>query len=180
MGVFQGGACSHAVVLKDQDIAEPWVTLEINHPFAIGPKHVLHCFGRKGRQRLLMERGFNQNLVGSDPVHFIVDAFSLTIQFSFNSKGREFVRDNPEAPSRRIRRRSVASKGENLWRCFVLVSLAQRTESTGWLRLFDDKIGGPSSSLCGDNDPPSVTGIFSQLRPSLSPRCKIFMGSHGD
>jgi hypothetical protein len=131
MGVFQGGACSHAVVLKDQDIAEPRVTLEINDPFTVGPKHVLHCFGRKGCQRFLMERGFNQNLMGSDPVHFVVNALSLTIQFSFNSKSREFVRDNPEAPSLRIRRCSGVSKGEDLWRRFVLVSLAQGTESTG-------------------------------------------------
>src|SRR4030042_4130406 len=129
MGVFQGSACSHAVVLKDQDIAEPWITLEINDPFAVGPKHVLHCVGRKGHQRLLMERGLHQNLMGSDPVHFIVDALSLTIQFPFNSKSREFVRDNPEAPSRRIRRRPVAPKGEDLWGCFVLVSLAQGAES---------------------------------------------------
>jgi hypothetical protein len=123
-----------------------------------------------------MERGLNQNLMGSDPVHFIVDALSLTIQFSFNSKSREFVRDYPEGPSRRIRRCSVASKGEDLWGCLVLVSLAQGTESTRWLMLFDDKIGGPSSSLCRDDDPPSVNGIFSQFRHSLSTRFKKFCG----
>jgi hypothetical protein len=176
MGVFQGGACSHAVVLEDEDIAEPWVTLEVGDPFAVGPEHVLHCFGRKSRQRLLMERGFNQNLMGSDPVHLVVDAFPLTIQFSFDSKGREFVRNNPETPSRRIRRCSVASKGEDLWRSFVLVSLAQGTESTDRLMLFDDKIGGPSPSFCGDDDPPSVNGIFSQLRHSLSTRFDDFYG----
>ena len=115
-----------------------------------------------------MERCFNQHLVGADAVHSIEHPFPLPVHISFNPEGGKLVGYHAKAPPRGVWRGTVVPDSKDLGRGLVLVSFAERAEPTRRFMLFDHKIGGASSTFCGDDDPSSMNGIFSQLRRERS------------
>jgi hypothetical protein len=164
VGVLKGSSRGHAVVLEDEDISKPLVSFQIEDPLAIGPQNILHGFKGKRGESLLMERCFDDNLVGPNSVHFVKHSLTLPIETSFDSKGREFVWNDTEAPSRGVRGGSVIAVRKDLRRGLIFISLTQRTESSRGMRAFNGKIRGPASPLGGDDHPSPMDGVLSQFR----------------
>jgi len=164
VGVLKGSSRGHAVVLKDEDISKPPVSSQIEDSLAIGPQNILHGFKGKRGEGLLMERCFDDNLVGPHSVHLVKHSLTLPVKISFDSKSRELVGNDSEAPSRGVWRGSVIAVGQNLGRGFIFIPLTQRTESSRGMRVINGKIRGPASPFGGDDHPSSVDGILSQFR----------------
>jgi hypothetical protein len=102
--------------------------------------------------------------MGTNAIHFIIDPFTFAAQFAFYPEGREFIGDDTKGPTRSVRRGSIVSKGNDLWRGSVFIAFTEGAESTDGSSFLWCKIRGPSTPLCGDNHPSSMNGIFSQFR----------------
>jgi len=162
--MFQRGPGRHAVVLEHEHMAKPHIPSQIRDSFTVGPQDVGDGgHGQRG-QALLMTRGLDNDLVGPDPVHLVVNAFSLPVELSFDAEGWKLVWNDAKGPPGLVRGRSIVPEGEDFWGSLILVSLAKRTESTGRSLGLHNKIGRSSSSLRGDNHPSPVDGIFSKFR----------------
>jgi hypothetical protein len=110
-----------------------------------------------------MPRRFDHHLMNTNSVHLIIDPFAFSVQLSFYPEGRELIGDDSKGPTWRIRRGPIISEGDDLRWGSVLIALTEGTESTDRSSLLCCEIGGPSSSLCRNDHPPSMDGIFSQF-----------------
>jgi hypothetical protein len=111
-----------------------------------------------------MERGFDHDLMSPNPIHLIVHSFTLSVQISFNPEGWELVGNDPKAPTGRVGADSIVAKGQDLRWGLVLVSFAERAESSGRPLLLDHEIRGSPSPFGSDDHPSSMNGIFSKFR----------------
>ena len=152
-----------AVVLEDDDVAEPEVLLEIQHAIAPGPEHPLDGLLGHRRQRGAVLRRLDDHFVRADPVHPVEQPLALAIQRAFDPQHRKLVRHDAHFPASAVGGRAVAI-GQNLGRRLVLVPFAERAESVrpGGDRL-DLEIVGPLLPLGRDDDPAAGDGIFSQI-----------------
>jgi hypothetical protein len=112
-------------------------------------------------------RRLDHDLVGTNSIHLIVDAFAFSVQLSFYPQGGEFIGDDTKGPTRGVRTRSIVSECKNFWRCPIFIALAEGAESANRSSLLSREIRGPSTSLRGDDHPSSMDGVFSQFRHRL-------------
>jgi hypothetical protein len=118
-----------------------------------------------------MPRCFDDDFVGPHSIHLIINSFPFTVQLSLYSEGGELVGDDPKGPTGRIGWGSIFSKCKDFGWGSIFVAFAEGTEPACRSPLLCCKIRGPSTSLCGNNDPSSMDGIFSQFRHSrFSPK----------
>jgi hypothetical protein len=162
--MFERGSGRDPLVLKDENIAKALVPSQVDDSLPVSPQNLLHPLDGQRRQRLLMERGFDHDLMSPNPIHLIVHPFSLSVQVSFNPEGRELVGNDPEAPTGRVGAGSIAAEGQDLRRSLVLVSFAEGTKSSGRLLLFNYEIRGPPAPFGRNDYPSSMNGIFSEFR----------------
>jgi hypothetical protein len=111
-----------------------------------------------------MPRSFDDYFVGPDSIHLIINSFPFTVQLSFYSEGGELIGDDPKGPTGGIRRGSIVSKCKDFGRGPIFIAFAEGAEPAYRSSLLRCKIRGPSTSLCGNDDPSSMDGIFSQFR----------------
>jgi hypothetical protein len=162
--MFERGSGRDPLVLKDENIAKALVPSQVDDSLPISPQNLLHPLDGQRRQRLLMERGFDHDLMSPNPIHLIVHSFTLSVQISFNPEGWELVGNDPKAPTGRVGADSIVAKGQDLRRGLVLVSFAERAESSGRPLLLDHEIRGSPSPFGSDDHPSSMNGIFSKFR----------------
>src|SRR5262245_43093997 len=69
VSVLQGSAGGLSMILENQDIAEPFVFLQVQHAISEGPKDVLDLLlPDRGQRRVVIGR-LDNDLVGSHPIH---------------------------------------------------------------------------------------------------------------
>ena len=69
--MLQRGTGGRAVVLEDENVAEPKILSEIDHAVAIGPQHVLDLLSRKIGEAFDMAGGFDDDFMGAHAVHAV-------------------------------------------------------------------------------------------------------------
>jgi hypothetical protein len=68
--------------------------------------------------------------MGTNSIHLIIDPFAFSVQLSFYSEGGELIGDDTKGPTGRVRRGSIVSKCNDLWRGSIFIPFAEGTEST--------------------------------------------------
>jgi len=106
---------------------------------------------------------FDDHLVGSDPVHLIVDPLPLSVQISFDTEGGELIGDDSERPSGGVGRSAIFPVGDDFRRGSILIPLTEGTEAADRFSLLWHEVRGPSTPFCGNDDPSTVNRIFSQF-----------------
>ena len=153
-----------AVVLENENVAEPPVLFQIQHTVAKSPKHVFHCLLTDGGQRGLMIGSFNDDFMGSNTIHLVKQALTLAIQIPFNAQGREFIGDYPKVPSRTVSSTSIRSITQDFRRRFVFISVAKWAKSAFDLNRFFYKIARTFAAISSNDYPSPSDWIFSQFR----------------
>ena len=77
----------------------------------------------------VMDGALDDDLVGADAVHHVVDAVAALVQVPLDLERGELVGDDADSPARAVRPRAVVAVGEDLGRRLVLVPFAERAES---------------------------------------------------
>lgn len=103
VAVFERRTGGGAVILEDEDVAEAKIFTEVQHPIPIGPEHVLDFLGRHVGQAVFVTCRFDYDLVGSDPVHPVVETETFAAEIAFDLEGRELIGDDADRPIGRIR-----------------------------------------------------------------------------
>src|SRR2546423_11128581 len=109
MRVLQRCPCRLTVVLKDEDVLEPTVFLQIENSVTESPENVFDLLWRQGRQAGGVIVGFDNHFVGADSVHTVEHTFGLAVQVAFDSKRRKFVGHYADGPAWGIALRGRAS-----------------------------------------------------------------------
>jgi hypothetical protein len=73
------------VILKNENVAESLVLLEVQHTVTKGPEYIFNLLFSNGCQGGIVIRGFDNHFMGADPIHFIKQTFSLTIEIALNT-----------------------------------------------------------------------------------------------
>ena len=156
MRVFQRGPSRRAVVLEDQDVAEPAVFPQVQDAVAVRPEDVLKLLLRQARQRRLVIGRFDDHLVGAHPVHAIVEPNPLAPEIALDLQRRELIRHHAQAPPRRVGHATGGTVRENLrWR-LRFVPRAERAQRLGRQRRRRlTEIGRALGSFGGDDHPPT-------------------------
>jgi hypothetical protein len=68
--------------------------------------------------------------MGANSVHLIIDPFAFPVQLSFYSESGELIGNNAKGPTGGVRRGSIVSECNNLWRGSIFIPFAEGTEST--------------------------------------------------
>src|SRR6266571_2726797 len=154
--VLQRGPGGRAVVLEDQDVAEPGVFPQVQDAVAVRPEDVLKLLLRQARQRRLVIGRFDDHLVGAHPVHAIVEPNPLAPEIALDLQRRELVRDHAQAPPRRVGRATGGTVREDLRRRLRFVPRTERAQRLGRNRRHHlTEIGRALGSFGGDDHPPT-------------------------
>ena len=92
-----------ARVLEDDDRPKAVVAPEVEHPLLVGVDDLLERGHGKGRERVVVARRFDHELVCADAVHEVVDAVATPLEVAFDAERGKLVRDHADAPRRTIR-----------------------------------------------------------------------------
>jgi hypothetical protein len=155
------------MILKDHGIAKTNILLEVEHPVSVSPEDVLEIFRGKVGEGFVMVGSFDDYLVGSDAVHFVIEPHPFPVQFPLNPQSGEFVRHNPQTPSRTIPLTPFGSESHNLGRSFILVSRAERTKTPLRAGLLNPEVRGSFASLRRNDHPSSSDRVLALLRHSM-------------
>jgi hypothetical protein len=155
------GWSSRAVVLEDEDVAEPPILPQVEHTLAISPEDPLNRHGRqRGQGRVVLGR-LDDHLVGADAVHLVEQALALSVEPTFHLQRRELVRHHTHVPPGTVRRRAVAAIRQHFARRVLLVALAERAYDAGERRdVLETKRARALATLRGDNHPPARNRVF--------------------
>ena len=160
MAVFQCGARSPSMVFKDQDVAQPHILLEIQDAVSIGPEHVLHALGRQVGKVFLVGRGLDDDFVGADTVHAIVQPEPFAPHVSFDMQGGELVGDDADTPPLPVAFAPRLAVREDLVGRRVFVPFTEGAEVARSDSEFLGVILGPLRPVGSDDDPAADDRIF--------------------
>jgi len=163
MGMFQRGPRCEAMVFEDEDVSEARVAPQVDNPITVGQQDILYTLERQGGQGLFMPRRFDHDFMSTDAIHFIIDPFAFSVQFSFYSESRELIGDDAKGPTRRVGRGSVVSERKDFRRGSILVAFTEGAESADRPSFLRSKIRGSPTPLGGNDHPSSMDRVFSQL-----------------
>ena len=119
--------------------------------------------GQGGNGEIVL-RGLNEDLMGADAAHDVVDAACAFVEFAFNVQSREFVADNTDFPARGIGCGAVVADRPDFRGCFVFVACAEGAEGVGPPGRGRLVIRGSATALRGNDDPAANEGVFAKLR----------------
>ena len=132
------------------------------------------CSSAEVGHRDFVERALDDDFVGADAVHLVVDAFAALVEVPLDLQGREAVRHDADAPAALVGFGGAIAIGEDLERRILLVPLAKRAEGgrrRRWLVLDRD---GPLGAVRGDNDPAAHDRVLAKFRHLLEiPRPRL-------
>src|SRR5580704_2420496 len=160
------------MILEDQDVAKPFVILQIEHTVAVSPQDIFDRPFRQGSQSGSVIWSFDDHLMRTDTVHLVKEAFALAVEIAFDAECGKFVGHHANGPTRRVRSSVAPAINKNLRRRLGFVTGAERTILA--IRQGRDalaqKIVGALSALGGNNHPAASNRVFSQLRQCKPPR----------
>ena len=93
------------VILEDDHRAEALIALQVDDPIPTRAYDVLDRAGRQGREVAVVIRRLDEQLVGPDAVHEVVEALAAAFEVPFDAQRRELVRNDAYTPARRVGRR---------------------------------------------------------------------------
>jgi len=117
------------IVLDNQKLLKPVISLEVQKPFLIGQQDVFNLFRVEGGQVLLVLTGLNHNFMGSDGLHQIIHSIRPPVEIAFDVKKRKLVWNDTHGPISRI-----LENTKRLARGHLLISRTKRTGPVGILR----------------------------------------------
>ena len=79
--------------------------------------------------RDFVEGALDDDLVGADAVHLVVDAVAALVEVALDLQGGELVGHDADAPALLVGPGAAVAVGEDLVRRLVLVALAERAEA---------------------------------------------------
>src|SRR6267154_289316 len=171
MGVVDGRPGSFSVILEDENIAEAFIVLQVQHAVPIAPEHVLHGAFRQGGKRCKMVWRLNHDFVRADPVHLVEETLSLTVQFALDAQCWKLVGHNSDAPARSIWASAVPPIHEDFRRSSSFIAHAERA-----ILLFSrddaltEKVVRALPSFRRNDHPSTRDRVLPQLRQSNPPR----------
>ena len=89
----------------------------------------------QGGHALVVLGALDDDLVGADAGHHVVDAVAALVQAALDLQGGEPVGDDADPPARSVGPGAEVAVGEDLGRRLVLVPLAERADRRGLDRL---------------------------------------------
>src|ERR1700722_7108949 len=160
------------MILENQDVAKPFVVLEIEHAVAVSPENVLDGALRQGSQSRGVIGRFHDNLVRADAIHLVKEAFTFAVEIALDAECGEFIGHDANGPSGGVRASVAAAVDENLRRRLDFMAGAEWAILAVWQRrdALAQKIVWALSALGGNDYPTASNRIFSQLRQSNPPR----------
>src|SRR5229473_2033182 len=169
--MIDGRAGGFAVILENENVAEALVILQVQHAVAIAPEHVFHStFGQAGERGKMVWR-LNHHFMRANSVHLVKETFAFAIQFALDAQRGKFVRDNPDAPARRVGASAVPTVNENFRWSSRLVA-----DAKGAILLFSrddaltEEVVRALPSFRRNDHPAARYRVFTQLRQSTPPR----------
>src|SRR5215467_12268494 len=150
-----------AVILENQNIAEPFVILQVEHSVAVRPEDVFkrslgkRCHGRR------MIRRLDNHLVRADAVHLVKKPFAFLVEIALDAKCWKLVGNDTDGPTRGVWATAVTAVNQHfVWR-FRLVSRAKRAI----LRVLGNhtlpqEIHRPLSTLSRNDHPSAGNWVF--------------------
>ena len=115
-----------------------------------------------------VERALDDDLVGADAVHLVVDALAALVQLAFDLQGGELVGHDAHAPALLVGPGLAIAVGEDLGRRVAFVPLAERAEDVPTRRACSCVIlQRPLGALRGDDHPAADDRVFPQLGHAL-------------
>ena len=100
VGVFEAGAAGGAEFLKSMPWTKRLSRFKSTKPVAVDPEDFADVFGAEGGHGGVMGGAFDDDLVGADAVHHVVDAVAALVQVAFDLECGEAVGDDADAPVR--------------------------------------------------------------------------------
>src|SRR5262245_25238650 len=107
-----------------------------------------------------MKRTLDDDLMGANAVHLVVDAVAALVEIAFHLKRRIFVWDDADAPAALVGPGIAVAIGQDFVRRIAFMSFAKRTRlATGIDRLIarSNRSLGPFG---GNNDPATHNRVF--------------------
>ncbi len=127
--VLEVGAGGGADVLEDHAVDQAGVFLEVHQAVAVDPEDLAELlvgeFG--GAENVL--GCFDDDLVGADAAHHVVDAFAALVEVALDFEGGELVGHDADAPTAAVAFGAGVAVGDDLAGRFVFVSLAEGAEA---------------------------------------------------
>src|SRR5688572_23232095 len=109
------------MVLEDDDVAEPAILLQVLYAFAERPQHLLHGRIPHRRQRLLVTRGLDDDLMGADAVHLVEQPLALAVERTLDTQHGILIGHDAQIPARAVGAAAVAPVRQQLARRHVLM-----------------------------------------------------------
>ena len=99
VGVLEGSTRALAMVLEDEHVAEAGVAGEVVDTIAHGEEQIGDANVRHAGEGVGVLGTFDDDLVGSDAVHVVVEAFRPAVDFTFDAEGWELVGNGAKSPA---------------------------------------------------------------------------------
>ena len=103
VAVLERRAGRRAVVLEQQDVAEPDVVLQIEHAVAERPQHALDLRLRHRRKPLVVIGRLDDDLVRADAAHPVEHPLALAVERALDAQRRELVGHDAQVPAGAVR-----------------------------------------------------------------------------
>src|SRR5512134_2055557 len=129
MRMVQGRARGPALVFEHQHVPEAAVALKIQDAVSVGPEHFFNLAFGKVLEAEPMLRTLDDDLMGPDAVHPVVDAATLPLETAFDMQYRKLAGNDTHPPARLVRQGLLGAERCDLRRGLRLVPPAERTFS---------------------------------------------------
>ena len=120
MRVLEAGPARGADVLEEHAVDQPVVLLEVDEPIAVSPEDLADIVLAQGGHALVMVGALDDDLVGADAGHHVVDAVAALVEAALDLQGGEPVGDDADPPARPVGPRAEMAVGEDLRRASCL------------------------------------------------------------
>ena len=162
-----GGA---ADVLEEHAVDQPRVLFQIDQAVAVDPQDLADVLLAEVGHRDFVVRALDDDLVGADAVHLVVDAIAALVEVALDLERGELVGHDADAPALFVGAGVAVAVGEDLVRRVVLAALAERAEAAARRRRLDLRRDRPLGPVGGDDDPAANDRILAQLRHRQTPQ----------
>ena len=108
-------------------------------------------------------RRLDDDLVGADAAHHVVDAFAALVQLAFDFQGGKLVGHHADSPPFAVALRAGLAIGDDFAGRFVFVAFAERAETALLTLRSRVEIVRPFRPRTGDNHPTADNRIFAEV-----------------
>ena len=151
-------------VLEQHAVDQPVVLLEVDQAIAVGPEDLADVLLGQGGHALVMLGALDDDLVGADAGHHVVDAVAPLVEAPLDLQRGEAVGHHADPPARSVGPRAEAAIGEDLRRRPILVPLAERAGGGRVRRrVLRAEVVGPLGPLVRDDHPAADDRVFPQV-----------------